>query len=118
MVGAWFSGYPEGVKAASKTVRVYRDVQVSSMINAALQPATDVWAPYTSAETDGQPPIVTGQDLEMPPLPESSPMPIPENGAPLGSNPLGPSINSLGTEETLRPGPLSAEQRPLSRLIR
>lgn len=116
MVGAWFSGYPEGVSAASADgAGMYRDVQVSSMINAALQPATDVWAPYSSSEAGGQPPVLSGQGLDMPPLPESSIEPIPANGTPLGSNRAGTTMKSMGSDETASADiPLSAQRKPLS----
>lgn len=71
MVGSWFAGYPEGVRAATEDgAGLYRDVQVSAMLNAAMQPQDNAWAQYSAAEPMGggdQPPVLSGQDLEMPP---------------------------------------------------
>ena len=70
MVTSWFGGYPEGVRAATDDGSgMYRDVQVSSMLNAAMQPSTDAWAPYVSTESGSNPPVLSGQEFDLPPLP-------------------------------------------------
>ncbi len=70
MVTSWFGGYPEGVRAATDDGSgMYRDVQVSSMLNAAMQPSTDAWAPYVSTESGSNPPVLSGQEIDLPPLP-------------------------------------------------
>lgn len=74
MVTAWFDGYPEGVRAAAADgAGAYRDLQVSSALNEAMTPSQDVWAPYSTPEMDGQPPILSGEELPPMPLPESMP---------------------------------------------
>lgn len=72
MVAAWFEGYPEGVRAAGRDgAGAYRDVQLSSMLSQALQPATNVGRSAESGEYAGEIPILPGQGYA-PPLPETA----------------------------------------------
>lgn len=114
IVGAWFEGYPEGVKAATEDgAGMYRDIKVSAMLNAAMQPNTDAWADYTTGESEGQPPILTGQDMDMPPLPEQV-APLSEEGSPLGWHPTTGTTPGGSEEAAASNVPLSAQRRPFS----
>jgi hypothetical protein len=71
MVGAWFEGYPEGVKAANQDgAGAYRNLQISSSMDELMEPNSDPWAPYMTPEGGDQPPVISGQGTEMPALPE------------------------------------------------
>jgi hypothetical protein len=87
MAGAWFEGYPEGVQAAmADGAGRYRDVQISTMLNQAMQPQSNVWAPYANEEMIDGPPILSGEEAGAP-IPEPVPSaPISESEVPLGSN--------------------------------
>jgi hypothetical protein len=74
MVDAWFAGYPEGVRAAGEDgAGAFRSLQIPTSYGELLEPTTDPWAEYASPESGAGPPVISGQEMEMPPLPESMP---------------------------------------------
>jgi hypothetical protein len=53
LTGSWFAGYPEGVQAAlQEGAGAYRDVRVSAMLNAAMQPLDSPWGSVDPAYAD------------------------------------------------------------------
>jgi hypothetical protein len=114
MVGAWFEGYPEGVRAAQEDgTGAFRDVRISSSLDALMEPTADPWAEYATTEQGDQPPVLSGQEMEMPALPDGDPSAgeIPYDQAqPLPSPPM--TSHSIETQPTSEPNvPLSSGRR-------
>jgi hypothetical protein len=83
MVDAWFAGYPEGVKAAQQDgAGQYRDVQVSRLIDAALQPNEDAWNSHGSVEVMDQGLVEPVEGDAVEPAVDETPLPQGQESSP------------------------------------
>jgi hypothetical protein len=106
MTGSWFAGYPEGVRAAQEDgAGKYRDLRVSAMLDAAMQPQPDAtipgWDSIPATQVDGEMlGVSTAEAVEVSPVPTTRfDEPVPTGGA------LGLPTPSRSVPET-RPQPV------------
>jgi hypothetical protein len=116
MAGSWFAGYPEGVRAAQEDgAGNFRNVQVSAMLNAALQPQTSEIPPQETIEVidSNSPPVLSGRDLSMPPASNNQAQPDTSATPPLPSGSTTQSLRRTGSISTAN-APLADQTQPIS----